>query len=705
MRRLLAEALAAVAMLPGLACATPDPARPASHAVRAPAPASPAASGAAMPTPAGLHATLDRLIQLGEDQPQRAMSGLDTLAPQIAADDAMARRALALARAEIAARSLSAVEFTHWRASAVILSTPRHPRLGDADTQYLEALQAERQSRPQALDLARAALKDYTTYCRETQPAAPDCEYRQRWRLNSLLALAASQRMARESAVDHAQQALDLAQAAGDAWRVAMAEGRLAALAAEQGRTDEAQQRLARATAEAARSGMPMVQARIALIRSTVAAERDDLAAMREALVTALALATDSGAERLAARVIANLSDLELRHRRPREALALAERSLPTVQRFGDRLVERVLLHNIALAKLALGRRPEARRHFEQLLALWAAEGNDGEALSSLREMTDALADAGDQAAALEYHHREHELSKKLEKANLDAALAAVRARYAVEEQQREIRRLAQDNQLKSGALENQRLSQGLWGLAAVSLGAAAVLLLLLARRMHETGRALRHNQAALKMQSERDALTGLANRRHFQALLHGDASKEGFEGALLMIDVDHFKHINDEQGHADGDAVLIELAARIQACVRSQDVVARWGGEEFLVYAPGLSAGSVRALGQRLLQSVGGQPVLLPGGQALRVTVSIGHAVFPLPPHRVQLTVEQAINLADMALYSAKGHGRNRAVGIERADVADAAALLRLEADFEQAATDQQVVLSFDDGPPDPMG
>lgn len=686
--------LAVAVLLAGLVQAAP--AAPTASAARA----SPAASWSAGQPLSALQATLDRVIQEGEDQPQRAMSNLDTLTPQVAGDDAPARRALALARGEIAARSLSAVEFTHWRASAVMLSTPRHPRLGDADTQYLEALQAERQSRPQALDLARAALKDYTTYCRETQPSAPDCEYRQRWRLHLLLALAASQRLARESAIDHAQQALDLAQAAGDAWRMAMAEGRLAALAAEQRRFDEAQQRLSRATAEATRSGMPQVQARIALIRSTIAAERNDLPAMREALVTALSLATDSGAERLAARVIANLSDLELRNHRPREALALAERSLPAVQRFGDRHVERVLLHNIALAKLALGRRPEARRHFEQLLALWAGEGNDGEALSSLREMTDALADAGDHAAALEYHHREHELSKKLEKANLDAALATVRARYAVEEQQREIRRLGQDNQLKSGAIENQRLSQGLWGLAALSLGAAAVVLLLLARRMHETGRALRHNQAALKMQSERDALTGLANRRHFQALLHGDAAEGGFEGALLMIDVDHFKHINDQQGHAAGDAVLIELAQRIQACVRSQDVVARWGGEEFLVYAPGLSVGSARALGQRLLQAVAGRPVSLHGGSALQVTVSIGHAVFPLAPHRVPLSVEQAINLADMALYSAKGHGRNRAIGIERASVADAAALRRLEADFEQAANDHQVVLSIDEGP-----
>jgi diguanylate cyclase (GGDEF)-like protein len=132
---------------------------------------------------------------------------------------------------------------------------------------------------------------------------------------------------------------------------------------------------------------------------------------------------------------------------------------------------------------------------------------------------------------------------------------------------------------------------------------------------------------------------------------------------------------------------------------VRADDLVVRWGGEEFLVVAPGLDGEGLRAYAERLLRSVGATPVAC-NGQPLRVTASIGHAHFPLAPDHQPLGWERALNLVDMALYTAKSMGRNRAVGIASADAPDAAALRALEEDFERAWTSGRVTLQFIEGP-----
>ena len=91
-------------------------------------------------------------------------------------------------------------------------------------------------------------------------------------------------------------------------------------------------------------------------------------------------------------------------------------------------------------------------------------------------------------------------------------------------------------------------------------------------------------------MQSERDPLTNLANRRHFLSVMQAEQARggaeAGFDGALLLVDIDHFKHVNDSHGHAAGDIVLCEVARRLNEAVRGDDLVVRWGGEEFLVLA-----------------------------------------------------------------------------------------------------------------------
>ncbi|WP_056265114.1 MULTISPECIES: sensor domain-containing diguanylate cyclase [unclassified Roseateles] len=158
-----------------------------------------------------------------------------------------------------------------------------------------------------------------------------------------------------------------------------------------------------------------------------------------------------------------------------------------------------------------------------------------------------------------------------------------------------------------------------------------------------------------------RDALTGLFNRRHMSELLaqHCAASQRSGGGfAVALVDLDHFKRINDSHGHAVGDSVLRAFAEQAGAAMRGTDTVGRWGGEEFLVIYPCSSADEAAQGAARLLEQVAAAAVTIPGGETLTFTVSIGltgHA----PPESVDALVERA----DRAMYQAKSQGRNRVV------------------------------------------
>ena len=170
--------------------------------------------------------------------------------------------------------------------------------------------------------------------------------------------------------------------------------------------------------------------------------------------------------------------------------------------------------------------------------------------------------------------------------------------------------------------------------------------------------------------------------------------SASGFEGALLVVDIDHFKHVNDGHGHAAGDVVLCEVARRLNQAVRGDDLVVRWGGEEFLVLALKVPAAQAEQMAARVLDVIGSQPVMVEG-RPVKVTVSIGYAHFPLPPDVLPIDWEQA-----MALYTAKSQGRNRAIGIVAAQAPAAPALRQIEADFDRAWHEGRVTLKILSGP-----
>lgn len=160
---------------------------------------------------------------------------------------------------------------------------------------------------------------------------------------------------------------------------------------------------------------------------------------------------------------------------------------------------------------------------------------------------------------------------------------------------------------------------------------------------------------------SLKDPLTGLANRRHFLSVLGREidvVARSGEPALLLMLDIDHFKKVNDTFGHAAGDQVLQSIAKCLSACVRPMDTVARYGGEEFAVILPSCLASFGNAVAERIRAAVKTLSIAVSPVVKIQVTVSVGGAFAPV---WIRSTPVLWIERADSLLYRAKAEGRDR--------------------------------------------
>ena len=203
--------------------------------------------------------------------------------------------------------------------------------------------------------------------------------------------------------------------------------------------------------------------------------------------------------------------------------------------------------------------------------------------------------------------------------------------------------------------------------------------------------RTLQLKSAELEAASLSDPLTGLHNRRYltehierdvaFALRQHEGAARQGATAlpahadlTFFLIDLDHFKQVNDVHGHAAGDAVLVQMRGRLQQVFRACDHLVRWGGEEFLVVAVGSSRGHASELAERVRLAVSQRPFDLGGGETASLSCSIGFACLPLAPeYGTALDWTDVVNVADAALYQVKREGRNGWLGVVRARVASA--------------------------------
>ena len=173
-------------------------------------------------------------------------------------------------------------------------------------------------------------------------------------------------------------------------------------------------------------------------------------------------------------------------------------------------------------------------------------------------------------------------------------------------------------------------------------------------------GRRIEQNEQRLEQLASVDQLTGLYNRRMYHSILAAEiarAQRYDHPLSILMLDIDHFKHVNDNYGHVTGDRILERLGRLLTDSVRGENIVCRYGGEEFTIIVPELGAEAASEMAERLREIVEQTNFDSAEDRKFKITISIGVAAFPDSGY----TVEQLTRAADIALYAAKESGRNR--------------------------------------------
>lgn len=494
-------------------------------------------------------------------------------------------------------------------------------------------------------------------------------------------------------ALERLQAAAALARKHGDPTQVVMSLNALISLYSKMREYDKGFEALAEALEAAQKTNSPGRMATLKHAEYFLASATGQYGRGLKALLESLAIERSIGADSMAAYSLVNLSDCYLKLRDYRNAALYAEQTVSAARALNDAGLEATARLNLGQAYLATGRLAEGKRHIEAGMAAYENLGDQPQLQAVLVEYGQALERAGDLAGALRAYHRERKISNALFEKRRQRAVLDLQEKYETEKKQRQIELLRSENQVN-------RLQQRVWWLLAAVFALAAVVVGLLYRKVRQANAKLYEKNKELKQQSVRDPLTGLYNRRHFldymrsmpQPQAHATAAEQC--GALFLLDVDHFKHINDTWGHAAGDAVLTAISASLREILRETDMIVRWGGEEFLAFLPTIPRAGLDEVAQRILAGVSAVRIAH-GGQSLGVNVSIGFAPFPLSCGGMVLPWERAVNLVDMALYLAKAHGRNRAYGVQGFGDPAQVRVEEIEQNLEQAWRKGQVSLS----------
>lgn len=357
-------------------------------------------------------------------------------------------------------------------------------------------------------------------------------------------------------------------------------------------------------------------------------------------------------------------------------------------------------LTNMGIAKAGLGAPEAGLVLLKQAIAISEQHGIDVYVIGITMELVKAYQHLGRYREALVQLQKADALQEKLTAQERQTAVLDLQEKYSAERKAQEIRQLSAENGRRQAELAAQTWRQRLWLWLASLLALGSVALVVAARRTRSINRQLAIANATLAEQSMIDPLTGAYNRRHCDVLmnrLQATLRRRGEDAAseatgLLICDLDFFKHVNDTYGHAAGDAVLVAVVARLRALVREQDVVARWGGEEFILLLPHTGPSGLRTMAWRVLQAIGETPVEFEG-TTIPINVSMGGVCYPALPDQHW---EASLGLADLALYHSKLGGRNRATCIMQVHRdADAALLAHDLAAAEAAgAVELQTVL-----------
>ncbi|MGN6528048.1 MAG: diguanylate cyclase domain-containing protein [Burkholderiaceae bacterium] len=506
-----------------------------------------------------------------------------------------------------------------------------------------------------------------------------------------------------DAALARYNQALKLIDDTGPPWRRIDMRGSIASVLMDANQFDKAAEFVEAMMRLATEAGDELGMSRAYTLRGFMLSRGPDSAAAVAADRTALEHARRSGNQRQVVLCMANVADYYLSHGDFQTAWDLSQRALPIARRLNSESVESLALANTGLALIGMHRKDEGLPLVHESMSMDERSGSARSISDEAYELGGYLERAGYLGDALESYRQYRRMSDELDQQDRQRALIELQEGFANENRQHELEMLSREGRLKDAEILHHELRIKLWTAAGLSSLLLAAVIATLARRLRVRNQMLSVSNEQLRQQAEIDPLTGLSNRHHLQAVM-AQRPGPGLQGTLYLLDVDHFKQINDRCGHAGGDAVLIEIARRLRATLRDDDLVVRWGGEEFLVLVRPLPPAEAEALALRLLAALADAPVRHEG-QPVAVSASIGYAGFPLassaPQPELVVPWERAIALVDTAMYLAKTHGRNRACCIRRLDAPDAAALEAIVESLEKAADDGRAELRMLAGPP----
>lgn len=443
--------------------------------------------------------------------------------------------------------------------------------------------------------------------------------------------------------------------------------------------------------------GIPAQLARAKLSEYSIAARVGRGNRAEAALKTAVDMLQTLHAEEMLAVPLANLAELNIQAKRYQDAQRASQTALRLSRGLGDQHGTHLASFQLGMAEIYLGDvadgKTKAERALEEL-------SNDERYVRMLLDYAHALNQVGENDIALTVYEKAGSVSLAAWRKEKQLSYQALQRARAFQKKQSELAVLHHEAELKAAELENVRRQRMLWGLLSGITLVAVVLIAILYRHVAKANRSLQLKNEQLFTQSTRDSLTGLFNRHYFyehvvplhqvqvDAAAPARCSSAGATagGVFLLLDIDHFKSINDRFGHATGDTVLKNVAARLSATLREQDVLIRWGGEEFLAYLPGLATEETQRVCKRLLAAVSSVPLTL-GQQQLDVTVSIGFCPKPAATGNAMPGWEQLVHLADLCLYLAKTAGRNQAFGISDASALTPDAIAAADADMRHAS------------------
>ncbi len=404
---------------------------------------------------------------------------------------------------------------------------------------------------------------------------------------------------------------------------------------------------------------------------------------------------------------INNLGDLYLRTGEYQKAMIYFTRAYTIAKEMNDEYGMEIAEFNQGAILVRQGQAEKGLPLMQTVVDSNRARDAVNELLPLLEELADAFHIAKDfekEAATLREYNQ---LNKKLFQIERDKQLNQLQEEFSAKEKAKQIEVLEQQNLVKAAELDKKHLQQKVFMLVGIVVLLASGMLFQLYRRVRKTNSKLRVANDKLAYHSLHDPLTGLLNRRSLHDHMHrktqmGERRANQFaeQDGFILLDVDFFKPINDSFGHAAGDFVLIEIGKRLKALTRSEDMVLRWGGEEFLLVLRRIDQESLNQFTQRVLNAIGSSPIEFQG-QEIPVTVSAGFIPIPFADlTEEQLNWEKALQLADMALYLGKVHGRNRAYGLLKLNKPYAEVQQQLESDLSKAMDEGLVEVCLIHGP-----